>query len=340
MARRRAARLPPRDQHQVAVVPSGAVGPRLSAGDFAAAEKSDATHRAYRSDFAVFSDWCRSNADVPPLNATPETVAEFLAGQALAGVKVSTLARRLVAISYAYRLAGLPSPAAHEAVRAVLRGIRRTVGTAPKQKAPATAGRIDAMLAAIPADTLRDKRDRALLLLGFAGAFRRSELVALEVSDLAFEPDGMRVLIRRSKADQEGKGQEVAIPRGTKLRPVAAVQDWLKAAGITGGPLFRRVDRHGKPRGALTAQSVALVVKRYADAAGLDPSEFAGHSLRAGFLTSAAEAGADALRMMEVSRHRRVETLAGYVRRGSLFRDHAGKTFLQLLALAALVSVE
>jgi len=318
-------------RHQVAVVPvTGSVlrPAAAAARDFAAAEKSDATRRAYRSDFAVFSGWCRANGDMPPLGASPGTVAEFLAAQASDGVKPSTLTRRLAAISYACRLAGLPSPAAHEAVRAVLRGIRRKRGTAPKQKAPATAGRIGAMLAAISADTLRGKRDRALLLLGFAGAFRRSELVALDVADLTFEPDGMRVLIRRSKADQEGQGQEIAIPRGTKLRPVAAVQDWMEAAGIASGPLFRRVDRHGKARGALTPQSVALVVKRYADRAGLDPDDFAGHSLRAGFLTSAAEAGADALRMMEVSRHRRVETVAGYVRRGNLFRGHAGTTFL------------
>lgn len=113
-----------------------------------------------------------------------------------------------------------------------------------------------------------------------------------------------------------------------KLRPVAAVQDWIKAAGITSGPLLRSVDRHGKARGALTPQSVALVVKRYADQVELDPDDFAGYSLRAGFLTSAAEAGADALRMMEVSRHRRVEIVAGYVRRGNLFRGHAGTTFL------------
>lgn len=295
---------------------------------FAQAEKSDATRRAYKSDFGLFAVWCRARSNLEPLGASPEAVAAFLAGQASAGVRPSTLTRRLAAISYAHRLAGLPSPAAHEAVRAVLRGIRRKMGTAPKQKAPATAERVAAMLDAIPADTLRGKRDRALLLLGFAGAFRRSELVALEVADLAFEPDGMRVRVRRSKTDQDGQGQEIAIPRGVKLRPVAAVQDWIKTAGITGGPLLRRVDRHGKARGALTPQSVALVVKRHADAAGLDPGEFAGHSLRAGFLTSAAEAGADALRMMEVSRHRRVETAAGYVRRGNLFRGHAGARFL------------
>ena len=295
---------------------------------FAQAEKSDATRRAYKSDFGLFAVWCRARSNLEPLGASPEAVAEFLAGQASAGVRPSTLTRRLAAISYAHRLAGLPSPAAHEAVRAVLRGIRRKMGTAPKQKAPATAERVAAMLDAIPADTLRGKRDRALLLLGFAGAFRRSELVAIEVADLAFEPDGMRVRVRRSKTDQDGQGQEIAIPRGVKLRPVAAVQDWIKTAGITGGPLLRRVDRHGKVRGALTPQSVALVVKRHADAAGLDPGDFAGHSLRAGFLTSAAEAGADALRMMEVSRHRRVETVAGYVRRGNLVRGHAGACFL------------
>ena len=295
---------------------------------FAQAEKADATRRAYRSDFELFTTWCHVCRNVEALGASPETVAAFLAGQASAGVKSSTLTRRLAAIGYAHRLAGLPSPTTHEAVRAVLRGIRRKMGTAPAQKAPATAERVAAMLAAIPADTLQGKRDRALLLLGFAGAFRRSELVALEVADLAFEPDGMRVRVRRSKTDQDGQGQEIAIPRGTKLRPVAAVQDWIKTAGIASGPLLRRVDRHGKVRGALTPQSVALVVKRHADQAGLDPGAFAGHSLRAGFLTSAAEAGADALRMMEVSRHRRVETVAGYVRRGNLFRGHAGTAFL------------
>ena len=164
--------------------------------------------------------------------------------------------------------------------------------------------------------TLRGgKRDRALLTLGFAGAFRRSELVALEVADLALEPDGLRIQIRHSKTDQEGQGHEIATPRGETLRPVAAVQAWFAAAKISDGPVFRSINRHGRMSGVLTAQSVALIVKFYPDAAGLDPRAFAGHSLRAGFLTSAAEAGADVLRMMEVSRHKRVETVQGYVRR-------------------------
>ena len=295
---------------------------------YALAEKADATRRAYRSDFEMFSVWCRARRNVEPLGAAPDDVAAYLAAQASVGVKPSTLTRRLAAIAYAHRLVGLESPAGHEAVRAVMRGIRRTSGTARAQKAPATAERVTSMLEAVLADTLMGKRDRALLLLGFAGAFRRSELVALQVADLAYEPDGMRVLIRRSKADQEGQGKEIAIPRGTKLRPVAAVQEWLTAARITAGPVLRGINRHGQVGGALSAQSVALVVKRYADAAGLDPAAFAGHSLRSGFLTSAAEAGADVLRMMEVSRHKRVETMQGYVRRASLFKGHAGTGFL------------
>ena len=295
---------------------------------YAVASKADATRRAYRSDFTIFAAWCEA-AGHSPVSASGDVVASFLALQADAGVRPSTLARRAAAIGYAHHLAGLTSPTTSPVVRAVLAGIRREKGTRPTRKAPATAERVGAMLAGIPADTMRGRRDRALLTLGFAGAFRRSELVALEVADLAFEPDGVRVTIRRAKGDQEGQGAEVAIPRGTKLRPVAALQAWLKAADIRDGPLFRSLDRHGRLGAiALTAQSVALIVKHYAEAAGLDPADFAGHSLRAGFLTSAAEAGADVLRMAEVSRHRRIETLQGYVRRANAFRGHAGAGFL------------
>ena len=323
------ARRPPRVVQPTAFGALATVEAEVAAvKSYAAAEKAEATRRAYRSDFDMFGTWCRARRDVEPLGVSPDTVAAYLASQASVGVRPSTLSRRLAAISYAHGLKGMASPAVHEAVRAVMRGIRRKEGAALVQKAPATAERVEAMLKAIPADTLAGKRDRALLLFGFAGAFRRSELVALEVSDLVFEPEGVRVMIRRSKADQEGQGQEVAILRGTKLRPVAALSTWLAAAGIEGGPVFRAVNRHGGVGSALTGQSVALVVKRWADAAGLDPAAFGGHSLRSGFLTSAADAGADVLRMMEVSRHKRVETVQGYVRRVGLFKGHAGEKFL------------
>ena len=184
----------------------------------------------------------------------------------------------------------------------MLRGIRRTIGSAKQGKAPATADLIGQMIALCP-DNMIGRRDRALLCLGFAGAFRRSELCALEVADLTEVPDGLRILIRRSKGDQEGQGQEVAIPRGYKLRPVEAVQTWLAAAEISTGPVFRAVGRGGRVScEALADDSAARIVKRYASRVGLDPASYAGHSLRSGFLTSAAESGASIWKLSEGSK--------------------------------------
>jgi integrase len=154
-------------------------------------------------------------------------------------------------------------------------------------------------------------------------------VVALRVEDLVEAQDGLRVVVRRSKTDQEGAGQEIAIPHGARLRPVEAVRAWLAAAAIETGPVFRRVRKNGLVGAeALTAEVVALVVKRYAEGAGLRPEDFAGHSLRSGFLTSGAENGASVFKLMEVSRHRSLDTLRGYVRRAELFKDHAGSDFL------------
>jgi integrase len=156
------------------------------------------------------------------------------------------------------------------------------------------------------------------------GAFRRSELVALEVADFMEVPDGLRVRVRRSKTDQEGQGQEIAIPRGYRLRPVEAVETWLAAAEINSDPVFRPVLKGSRLQPvALTDRSVAKIVKRYAGLAGLDPALFAGHSLRAGFITSAAESGAAVLRIADQSRHKSLDVLRGYVRRADMFKDHA-----------------
>lgn len=294
---------------------------------YAVNEKSTSTRRAYRSDLKIFTAWCLAQG-VDALPASPEVVATFLAAQAQEGIKASTLNRRLAAIKYAHELAGHVSPTQAKRVAVTLRGIRRTIGMASIQKAPATAMRLTAMVAHCP-DNLRGHRDRALLLLGFSGAFRRSELVALNVEDIQEEPDGLRVRIRRSKTDQEGCGEEVAIYRGGRLRAVEALQSWLRAAKITTGPVFRPLTRNERVRPqALSTKSVALIVKDYAAKAGLDPAEFAGHSLRSGFLTSAAEHGASIFKMMEVSRHKSVEMLRVYVRRAELFKDHAGSGFL------------
>jgi site-specific recombinase XerD len=227
-----------------------------------------------------------------------------------------------------HRARGFEPPTNSEAVKATVAGIRRSIGTAVTRKTEVTAETIRAMLDEIPTD-VRGLRDRALLLLGFAGALRRSELVALNVEDLEEAPEGFRVVIRRSKTDQEGAGDFVTIPHGYRLKPVQAVKDWLDAAQIFSGPIFRPVLKGSRLIAErLTPQTVALIVKQRVEAAGLDPKGFAGHSLRSGFVTSALKAGADILRVMDQTRHKEVRTLKAYDRRAKSFRQHAGEAFL------------
>ena len=184
-------------------------------------------------------------------------------------------------------------------------------------------------MVALAPESLAGLRDRALLLLGFAGAFRRSELVALDVADIAETKAGLLVTIRHSKTDQEGEGVTIAIARGDVACPVRALLEWLNAAGIRAGPIFRPVNKAGTVAAKrLTDRSVANIVKAYAERAGFDASLFSGHSLRSGFLTSAAAKGASIFKMMDVSRHKSVDTLRGYVRDAELFKDHAGAGLL------------
>ncbi|MGT2482159.1 site-specific integrase (plasmid) [Methylobacterium oryzae CBMB20] len=294
------------------------------------ASKAAATVRAYTSDARVFQDWC-ARFGFRSLPASPEAVAGFIVHEAEEGRAASTLGRRMAAIRHAHKLASLPDPTQDEGVRAAMKGARRKVGVAPKQKAAATAEVLAALLMRTP-DTLTGKRDRALLALGFAGAFRRSELVALDVADLVEDPEGLRVRIRKSKTDQEGRGAEKAIPHGRFIRPVALMREWLDAAGITEGPVFRPVSRSGNVRQGegvrLTTQAVADIIKRYCAAAGLDASTFGAHLLRAGYITTAAERGADLARIMDQSGHRDPRTVVGYIRRANAFKGHSGSGFL------------
>jgi site-specific recombinase XerD len=251
-----------------AVLPARLAADLNHAGEFARAEKAAATRRAYRSDFAIFHAWCCERM-ASALPASAETVAAFLASEARRRVKPSTLGRRVASIRYAHKLAGHPTPTDDERVRATLRGIRRTAGMAPSRKAPATADRLIAM-AAIGDGGIATLRDRALLLLGFGGAFRRSELVALDVADIAESNDGLLVTIRRSKTDQEGRSITVAIVRGKTACPVAALRAWLTAAGVCDGPVFRPITKGSKVRQRrLSDRSVANIIKHRGD----DPLE-------------------------------------------------------------------
>jgi len=298
-----------------------------SARRFAEASRSTATKRAYGSDWRIFTIWAAERG-LTTLPASPGTVSAFLASQAESGTKASTLGRRLASIRLAHTSAGLEPPTSSEAVKTTMKGVRRSIGTKPAQKAPATSDRLLDMVSHCP-DTLRGLRDRAILLLGFAGAFRRSELSALMVEDLEEVEGGLRVHIRSSKTDQEGAGEIVPVIRGDKVCPVEAVMAWVEAAAIEDGPLFRMMRRGDKVTPSpLSDRSIGDLVKRYAAKAGYKAEDFAGHSLRSGFLTSAAENGASLFAMMDVSRHKSVESVRGYVRRAEEFTDHAGSGLL------------
>ena len=283
-----------------------------------------ATLDAYASDWAHFTAWTARN-DHQALPAAPETIALYIADMA-ESFQPSTISRRLSAISVTHQHAGHPSPTQHAAVRSVMTGIRRTVGTAPKQVAPATIGEIRRMVARLDGSTI-DIRDRAVLLLGFAGAFRRSELVALDLNDLTENSDGLVVTIRRSKSDQEGRGDTKAIPFGSdpETCPVRAVRAWTEAAGIAEGPLFRPVDRHGNVSDArLSGKAIAIVIKRAAERVGLDASAYSGHSLRAGFCSTAAANGASERAIARQTGHAPGSTvLRTYIRFATPFTDNA-----------------
>ena len=292
------------------------------------ASKADGTLRAYRADWRSFEAFTDQHK-IEALPALPEAVAAFLQSEADQGRKASTLARRVAAIKFAHESAGMPTPTDSKIVKDAMKGLRRILGTRPDKKKPVTAD-MALKLIAHTDDSLTGLRDKAILLLGFAGAFRRSELAALTTDDLKFSDNGVDILIRRSKTDQAGEGQSVAIIRGRSACPVEAVKDWLEAAEITKGPVFRGLFKGGKRirASAISDKAIYDLVKKYAAKAGLDAADFGAHSLRSGFLTSAAEAGASISKMQAVSRHKSVDVLIGYVRHADRYKDHAGDGLL------------
>jgi site-specific recombinase XerD len=303
--------------------PAGDLAPFVeSVTKYARASRAESTLRGYRSDWRDFGFWCLRHR-LQSLPAAPATVAAYVSACADGGkLKAGSIQRRVSAIAAMHTASGFNSPTTSAEVKLTLAGVRRTLGVAQEGKAAVLTADVAAMLAHVPA-RLIGVRDRALLLIGFAGAFRRSELVALNVSDIEFREDGLKATIRKSKTDQEGAGQVIGIAHGTKLCPVRALQEWLAAAQITTGPIFHHVDRHGRQLGRMSPEAVAIVVKRYAAAAGLDAAKYAGHSLRAGLVTQAAMNGVPELAIMKQTRHKSSDMLRKYIRDASLFRDNA-----------------
>ena len=288
------------------------------AAGLAEGARAEATRRAYRSDWQHFEGWCLAQG-LLPLPAVPNTVGLYLAAHADA-LSVATLTRRLSSIATAHRLAGYSLDTKHSAIRDVMRGLRRERGTAQRHAEALTVPLIRRVLDTCD-DRLIDRRDRALLLIGFAAALRRSELVALTLDDVDVVPEGLRITIRRSKGDQEGAGAVLAVGRtGTATCPVEAFQAWVSAAGIKAGRVFRSLNRHGHLGEKLSTNAVAEIVQRRAALAGLDAQAFAGHSMRAGFATTAAMIGIEERVIMRQTRHRSAATVRRYIRDGELFQ--------------------
>jgi integrase len=278
---------------------------------------TDSTRIGYRSDLDHFMRW----GGVIP--ATAEMVAAYLAefSETLA---VATNQRRVAAISVVHDAGGYPNPCKSILVRSTMNGIKRLRGVAQKQAKPLLKEDLVAILD-VMGDGVKDARDRALLLLGFAGAFRRSELIGLDHADIEHVRQGVILHLRKSKTDQLGHGRKIGVPpaRGRHC-PVAAIDAWLERSGIVEGAVFRNVNRHGQIASTrLSGEGVALVVRERLKAAGLDPAGFSGHSLRAGFCTSAAQVGVSSLKIKAQTGHSSDAMLSRYIRDGQLFLDNA-----------------
>jgi integrase len=281
-----------------------------------------ATRRAYKADLEHFRAW---GGHIP---TTDIQLAAYLAEQATA-LKVATPTRRLAAISVAHKAQRLPSPVSSPLVRATMRGVRREQGTAQRQATPLLREDLFIVLGAM-GNRLKDLRDRALLLVGFAGGLRRSELAAINLIDFERVREGIILTIRRSKTDQDGVGRKIGMPLGRTIHcPVRALENWLSAARADSGPVFRPVDRNGRVSvDQLSGEAVCLILRHRMAAAGFDPTGYSGHSLRAGFATSATQAGVSTFKIRQQTGHASDAMLSRYVRDGELFVGNAASALL------------
>lgn len=277
---------------------------------YMSAALSDASKLAYANDLADFTKW---GGAIP---ATPEKVIDYLTDRATI-LAIATLQRRVIAIGKAHTEAGFVSPCRDHNVKRLMAGIRRTYGTRQVQSRPVLKDDLLEMLVMIDQQRpVKAARDRALILVGFAGAFRRAELVAIHCEDIAEFPEGLSIEIRKSKTDQEGKGRSVFIAYATGSRcPVLALKEYRTITGIASGWLFRGVNRHDQISEArLTPQSVSLILKSAAKNAGSDASAISGHSLRSGYCTQAAIFGLQPWQIREQTGHKSDLVLARYIR--------------------------
>lgn len=308
---------------------------RVAAQAYARHAKADTTRRAYRAGVRAWCEWCHRHA-LPCLPADPADVVAFLAAERGRGLSVTTVELRRAAIRYLHFIAGCPVPTAEAQVAETVSGMRRHAadqGELPAKKLAATADLLRDILRVIP-DDLAGLRDRAILLLGFAGALRRAELAAVEVKHLEARERGLRLTLPRSKGERSGRVVTVAIPYGrTELCPVRAVRRWREAAGIADGALFRRIwlppSAGGGPppsprvgTEAIDPGTVGRIVKKRAAAAGFDGELFGGHSLKRGALTTGMDQGVHPTRLKQLGRHKSNAVLDEYLQFGDPFEGH------------------
>ena len=277
--------------------------------------KSLNTLRAYKSDYRDFSLFCTKN-NFSPMPADPKILSLYLTHLSQIS-KFSTLKRRIASISVIHKLKGHYIDTKHPLIIENLLGIKRLKGSHQKSKKPILINDLKAIIKVINALKIRDYikiRDKALILVGFAGGFRRSELVSIEHEDVEFVREGVKIFVKKSKTDQSGEGMTKAIPSFNNLNycPVSSLEDWMFTKEIKKGKIFSISDR-----------SVALIIKKYANLAGLDSNKYAGHSLRSGFATSTAESGAEERNIMAMTGHKTTQMVRRYIKEANLFKNNA-----------------
>lgn len=290
--------------------------------------KAASTNRAYTSDIKQFEEWCKNNG-VTSVPVDSVVLCAFITVLANSGLKVSTIERKKAAIAYAHKMQKLPNPNLHEDVSEVMKGIRNSKKCKQNKKKPITDDILIEMLKHCSGDDLRSVRDRAILVTCFLGAFRRSELVALRMEDISFNEKGIDVFIATSKTDQEGKGETIALLDGVNFRLNRTLKNWIDLAKIKSGYIFRPFKKGSKKLNDrhISTSYFAELIKKYANLIGENEVDFSGHSLRRGFMTTAAKNNAKIKKMMGVSRHKKVDTALGYIDDANSYEDHAAENF-------------
>ena len=290
--------------------------------------KANNTLRAYKSDFHDFGLFCVKNS-FKPLPTEPRIVSLYLTYLSAKNIKISTIKRRLVSIGVVHKLKGHYLDTKHPSIIENIMGIKRRKGTIQKAKKPLLINDLKKLINVIDKQKKKEikiLRDRSIILIGFAGGFRRNEIVSLDCDDLEFVREGLKIRLKRSKTDQYGEGSMKGIPYFDNLQycPVISIQKWIEVSKINSGPLFRRfIKGSNLSENRLSDQTVAILIKDYLELAGIDSKNYSGHSLRSGFATTAAESGAEERSIMAMTGHKSTEMVRRYIKEANVFKNNA-----------------